>query len=154
MVLFRMGLKKHLLKPIVFTVSFLFIVTTIDWFLFHRYSGKIPFFGTNPIPPELIEAIKKQYPFYFEPLYIQYIYYISNLMKGKLGYSYTWRTPVSDLIIQQLIPTLILLITAFIIGIFLVTKFGIFSIKSSNSNEKYRLNLVSTILKSIPPFWM
>lgn len=68
--------------------------------------------GSRPTPGQLA-AVREQYGFN-DPLIVQYLHYLGGLLRGDLGTSYTLKQPVTDIITEQLGPTLVLTITALI----------------------------------------
>jgi peptide/nickel transport system permease protein len=68
--------------------------------------------GAKPTP-EQIAAVDVQYGFN-DPLVTQYWHYLSGLVRGDLGTSYVRKQPVTDIIGQQVGPTLTLTLTALV----------------------------------------
>jgi peptide/nickel transport system permease protein len=68
--------------------------------------------GSRPTPEQLA-AVTAQYGFN-DPLIIQYLRYLGGLLRGDLGTSYILKQPVTDIITEQLGPTVILTITALV----------------------------------------
>lgn len=68
--------------------------------------------GSRPTPGQLA-AVREQYGFN-DPLIVQYLHYLGGLLRGDLGTSYILKQPVTDIITEQLGPTLVLTITALI----------------------------------------
>lgn len=68
--------------------------------------------GSRPTPEQLA-AVREQYGFN-DPLIVQYLHYLGGLVRGDLGTSYILKQPVTDIITEQLGPTLVLTITALI----------------------------------------
>ncbi|NAZ75384.1 ABC transporter permease subunit [Kineococcus sp. T13] len=61
--------------------------------------------------PEELAAINAQYGFQ-DPVLTQYLHHLSGLVRGDLGESYQQFRPVTDVIGEQLAPTLVLTLTA------------------------------------------
>lgn len=77
--------------------------------------------GDRNIAPEVIEAWRARYGL-DQPIPVQYLYYVSNLLRGDLGTSYQYiGTPVADLIFPAALMTfrweLIALVGAIVIAI-------------------------------------
>src|SRR5690606_22012767 len=62
-------------------------------------------------PPEEIAAVNAQFGF-DRPLLLQYLDYLTGLLRGDLGTSYTEFRPVTDVIGAQLVPSVILTLGA------------------------------------------
>jgi peptide/nickel transport system permease protein len=74
--------------------------------------------GSKP-SPEQIAAVNAQYGF-DRPVLLQYADYLGHLVRGDLGTSYILKQPVTDIIRQQIGPTLWLTLTA-LVGAWLIT---------------------------------
>lgn len=89
-----------------------------------------------------------------DPIHIQYVNWMGEILKGNLGYTVKTGQPVSKLILERLPATLLLtgtaLIMAFIIGIPL----GVFSATNRNKMPDYILTVFSFIGISIPSFFL
>jgi peptide/nickel transport system permease protein len=66
--------------------------------------------GAKP-SAEQLAAVRAQYGL-DQPVIIQYLHYLGGLVRGNLGTSYILKQPVSDIIAQQLGPTVTLTVTA------------------------------------------
>lgn len=75
----------YILKRAVYGIITLFIITTFTFFLLHMLPGD-PFASEKAIPAAVKAELRAQYNL-DKPLYIQYGYYLKNLLKGDLGVS-------------------------------------------------------------------
>jgi peptide/nickel transport system permease protein len=103
--------------------------------------------------PEYMERLRQLFGL-DQPLYIQYLKYIWNVIHLDLGFSYRNNMPVSDLIFQKLPATLLLMgscITlAVVIGVFL----GVVAARYSGTVIDYLTTVVSLFCYSVPVFWV
>src|SRR5437764_14621670 len=53
------------------------------------------------IDPAALDALRKQYGL-DQPMYVQYLTWVSGFPHGDFGYSLEWKTPVGNLIWSQL----------------------------------------------------
>lgn len=73
--------------------------------------------GVEAVPsPEALDAIRRQYGL-DQPLHVQYLHYLSNLVRLDLGESWRLRLPVTKVIAEQLLPTLQLALLAGVIAV-------------------------------------
>ncbi|MFG1480056.1 ABC transporter permease [Xanthobacter sp. V4C-4] len=106
---------------------------------------------TNPTP-EQIAAVNAQYGF-DAPLYVQYLRYIGGLAVGDLGMSYLQHKPVLEVIGAQVLPTVVLalsaLATAWMIAIALTLA------AAGRPGFASRLATGAQILlATAPPYWL
>lgn len=84
-------------------------------------------FATNPsITTEVRENIRRSLGL-DQPIYIRYFKWVYAFLQGDLGYSFTSRSPVLDLILQRLPTTLSVVGIAYILGIIIAFPLGIIS---------------------------
>lgn len=89
-----------------------------------------------------------------QPLYIQFLDYIGNLLQGNLGNSLTYNKPVIDLILERFPNTVILAVCALIISIVIGVPAGIIAARKQNSIFDYLFTTFSLIGVSMPIFWL
>ncbi|BBA79271.1 ABC transporter permease [cyanobacterium endosymbiont of Rhopalodia gibberula] len=84
-------------------------------------------FASNPaITPEIRENIRKNLGL-DQPIYIRYIKWILAFIQGDLGYSFTSRSPVIDLILQRTPTTLWVAGIAYLLSVLIAFPLGIVS---------------------------
>ena len=88
-----------------------------------------------------------------QPLYKQYLIYLSNLLKGDLGTSIRTGQPVLQDLMQYYPATVELSICAMIIAIILGLLFGVISAVFRNKWIDHGLRAISVVGVSIPSFW-
>jgi len=103
--------------------------------------------------PEIIEMIKKKYHL-DEPLYMQYYYYITNLLKGDLGTSPITHRPVILDIMTYFPATVELAILAEILVIVIGVPLGVISALKKDSLVDHVVRVFSLIGVSLPIFWL
>lgn len=98
-----------------------------------------------------LEAIKERYGL-DRPLHIQYIRWVSNLLRGNLGWSFLFDAPVNTLIGQRFVLTLILVIGALIFSWGVGIPLGIYSAIYQYSVGDYLLSFFGFIGLALPNF--
>lgn len=109
--------------------------------------------GTENPSPEMIEALTEKYGLN-DPVPVQFVKYIGNLLKGDFGYSIISGEPVIDLILDRLGPTLLLALTGLIIAAIIGTILGIYAARKNGSKFDVFMNGISYIFDSMPGFWL
>ncbi|GGP16781.1 ABC transporter permease [Oceanobacillus neutriphilus] len=89
-----------------------------------------------------------------EPIHIQFLQYIGNLLKGHFGVSLSYNQPITDLIINRFPNTVILAVSALIIAFMIGVPAGIISASKQNSLIDYSITTISLIGVSMPIFWL
>lgn len=75
----------YILKRLGYSLITLWVIVTLTFILMHLLPGK-PFTGAKHIPEAIEENLNRRYGL-DQPLHIQYVKYIGNLLKGDLGMS-------------------------------------------------------------------
>lgn len=89
-----------------------------------------------------------------QPTYKRYWNWVSTIAEGDLGYSRTYRIPVSELMGPRLINTFYLSILALMTSLLIAIPIGIYSALHPGSKFDYIANLFSFAGISIPSFWL
>lgn len=89
-----------------------------------------------------------------QPAYKRYLNWVSDFAQGDLGYSRTYRIPVSDMIGPRLTNTFILSLSALAFSLLIAIPAGIYSALKPGSRFDYIMNLFSFAGISMPSFWL
>jgi ABC-type dipeptide/oligopeptide/nickel transport system permease component len=87
------------------------------------------------------------------PLPVQYGKYLIDLLHGNMGHSLITGQPVSEMIGEQLSPTLALAVPAWILSIILGFSFGFLGGTDANHWHKQIAQTMTTIILSTPIYW-
>lgn len=88
-----------------------------------------------------------------QPLYIQYVKWFKNLIKGDFGTSFSENVPVSEMLARRIPNTLYLMGAALFFAVIIGVPLGIYSACKPNSAGDYMLSVGSMVGLSIPSFW-
>ncbi len=150
-----MNKKGYVLKRIGHSIVTLWLILTLNFFLFRMLPGDpLRLLFTDPrIPLETLETLRVQYGLDGSLLH-QYGKYLVNILQGELGTSFVYNMPVSEILVERLINTVILLFPATLLSIFLGCLLGIISaVKRGRSADFICLSL-SQLLWATPAFWL
>lgn len=110
--------------------------------------------SSNPkITTEDIVRLKSLYGL-DKPIYVRYGNWLKDIMRGDLGYSRTYKVPVTQIIGPRLLNTMYLAIGALLLSLLIGIPCGVFSALRSNTRIDYALNLVAFAGISIPSFYL
>ncbi len=102
---------------------------------------------------EEVEAIREEYGLN-DPLHIQYLNYMSNLLRGDLGMSLKSYTPVSELILNRLPVTLTLVLAAMAWAPILGILIGVMSAINRGKAADHVGMFIAITGLSAPGFWL
>ncbi|WP_066294926.1 ABC transporter permease [Bacillus sp. FJAT-29937] len=90
-----------------------------------------------------------------DPIHIQYVKWLGNMAKGDFGESLIKRgTPVSELILNRLPNTLLLMVVSFVIAVLIAIPIGIYSAMRPYSPLDYSFTVGSFLGVATPNFWL
>jgi peptide/nickel transport system permease protein len=145
---------KYLIKRVLISLPTL-IATSIVLFGILALAPGDPMaeFATNPaITEEVRENIRKSFGL-DRPIYIRYFKWLFAFMGGDLGYSFTSRTPVLDLILQRLPTTLAVVGIAYILSVIIAFPLGVIAAVKRSSWLDRAITTFTLLGFSLPTFF-
>jgi peptide/nickel transport system permease protein len=104
-------------------------------------------------PPEAVAAIRKSFGLE-QPLPVQYVIWMSHVLRGDLGRSFLSKREVTDLLAQRIPATLELTIAAMFVTIGIGIPAGILAALRSGTAVDWIITSSTGILIAIPSFWL
>ncbi|HEX5972983.1 MAG TPA: ABC transporter permease [Gemmatimonadaceae bacterium] len=148
-------MRRYLAGRLLQAVGVVVMVTTLTFVLVHLAPG-------DPIAaaldrPGVTEAVRQQWRQSFgldRPLGEQYVRWLANAARGELGWSFSYRRPVRDVLMDALPRTMLLaglsLALSFLIGIAV----GVMQAERPGGARDRWLGRVLLLLYSVPDFWL
>jgi peptide/nickel transport system permease protein len=121
-------MNRYLLKRLLISIPTLIAISVVVFTLLAIAPGDpMGEFASNPaITPEVRENIRESLGL-DQPIYIRYFKWVAAFVRGDMGYSFTSRAPVSDLILQRLPTTLWVVGLAYILAVGIAFPLGVIS---------------------------
>lgn len=144
----------YIIRRLLLMIIILFLVSIIVFALVNILPGDpaVLLLGQEATP-QALAALRDQLGLN-DPLYIQYIHWIINVLHGNLGYSLSDHTPVLNILLQKIPVTLELTIISFIIALLIAIPLGILSATRKGSIWDYISTFGTLSGISIPSFWL
>lgn len=101
---------------------------------------------------EVLEEIRTRYGL-DQPIYVQLGRYMANVLTFDLGYSYFYNAPVTELILEKLPATLLLVFSAQILAVVTGTMLGVLAAKKPNGLVSLVVTFLSLFGFAAPVFW-
>ncbi|MGQ4809777.1 Dipeptide transport system permease protein DppB [Candidatus Entotheonellaceae bacterium PAL068K] len=102
--------------------------------------------------PELLDEIRRAYGL-DRPLYEQLWIYLARALRGDLGMSFYFNSPVVELVLRRMGPTILLIFTATVLALFLGTSMGVMASRHPEGWFSNFLTVFSLIGYAAPAFW-
>jgi oligopeptide transport system permease protein len=142
---------KYILQRVIYMFITLFIVVSVSFFLMKLIPGT-PFNNAEKLTHEQLAIMQNKYGLN-DPVPVQYVRYLVNMVKGDLGVSFQFdNTPVTKLLALRIGPSATLGIEAMIFGSLIGIILGVFAALKQNTWVDYGSTLIAVIGKSIPNF--
>ena len=104
------------------------------------------------ITEEILAAIRRDYGLDL-PIHEQLWIYLGNAIQGDLGYSFYFNSPVVELVVSRMGPTILLILAATVIALFIGTTLGVLASRNPEGLFSNFLTVASLIGYSAPAFW-
>ncbi|WP_315707841.1 ABC transporter permease [Brenneria uluponensis] len=103
--------------------------------------------------PAAIARVRAQYGL-DEPLWLQYFYFLRNLLHGEMGKSIIYRVDTLKLIMSRLEPTLCLVLGSVLLSILFTVPLAASAARHRGKLADQAVRLFSTIGLGLPSFWL
>jgi len=146
----------YLLRRTYQLVPLLLVISAFIYLLLYLMPGDPLYRMLEDVPnlrPQDYERLRKIYGL-DDPVYIQYWKWLWQLILLNPGYSREYGQPVIEIILPALKNTLVLTLSAVVIGKVLAILLGIFSAVRQYSIGDYILTALTFISYSVPAFWL
>ena len=145
---------RFIVRRLVLSLPILLLVSIMVFGLIHLIPGDpVTVILGQEATPEAAAALRHELGL-DQPLLIQYVTWVSHVLRGDLGRSLVDRTPVIDQIKLRLPVTLELTIGTFLIALLIAIPAGVLSATRRGSVADYTSTLIALGGLSIPSFWL
>ena len=142
---------KYLGKRILYMFLTLFLIASITFFLM-KLLPRTPYSNQDKLSEEQIYIMNEKYGLN-EPLPVQYLVYISGLLRGDLGTSFQFNnTPVTELLSTRVGPSMQLGVQAVVLGTTLGIVLGVIAAMNQNTWIDTTATFTAILGRSIPNF--
>lgn len=146
---------QYTLKRILWLIPTLLGVTILAYFISALAPGTPLDFLIDPnttMTAEEYEALRHQYGM-DQPIFIQYLSWLSQLLQGNWGISFRTSEPVLHMILSRLGPTLLITVSSVIIAVIISIPLGIISAVKEYTWIDYFSTGLSFLATAIPHFF-
>jgi peptide/nickel transport system permease protein len=145
--------RRYALRRVVQILPVMLFIAVVNFLLIHLAPGDpAAALAGEGAPQEFIEALRVDYGL-DKPLLQQLGTYLATLLQGDLGYSFAYRRPVVEVIVERLPATALLVFASQIPAIVFGTLLGAYSARHYPSKIDNAVTAVSLSLYAVPVFW-
>lgn len=148
-------MRRYLAGRLLQAVGVVLMVTTLTFVLVHLAPGDP--IGTALDRPGVTEAVREQWRESFgldKPLGVQYVRWVANAARGELGFSFSYRRPVRDVLADTLPRTMLLGGLALGLSFLLGVLAGVLQAERPGGARDRWLGRLLLLLYSVPDFWL
>lgn len=143
-----------ILKKILTAIPVLLVVSIVLFLLLNVMPGDAAdSMSTMDATAEEVEALRKSLGLN-DPMYIQYLRWLKNVLKGDFGISFLNGASVTEKIVTRLPVTLELTLLAMLIAVAIALPMGVLSATHRNSTIDAIASFISMIGVAVPHFWL
>lgn len=149
------SLTQYILRRLFQAVPLILAIVVVNFCLIHMAPGDpiISLVGEFHTSEEYIQNVRRQYGL-DKPLFVQLFIYIVNVLRGDFGYSFSFKQPVLDVILDRVPATLLLMIVTILFSTLAGVVLGVVSSRRQYSKTDNLVTLIALIGYSIPVFWL
>ncbi|MEP9369448.1 ABC transporter permease [Xanthobacter sp. VNH20] len=133
-----------------------FGIAVVNFFLLHLAPGdaaQVMAGEAGSATPEYMAALRKQFGL-DQPLYIQFFQYLKNVLTFNLGYSFRQGLPVSELLLQRLPATLLLMVTSILFAVSVGSTLGFIAARHAGKAVDTAISTLALLFYATPVFWI
>jgi peptide/nickel transport system permease protein len=146
---------RFLLTRLLWAAPIVLAIAVLSFVLLHLVRGDpvTALIGDFPAPPEYVARIRAEFGL-DQPVSTQLWRYLVNLAHGNLGFSFTNRMPVLDLVLARARITLLLMVPALIAASLLGVVMALAAAPRAGSGTDAAITGLSLLGHSVPVFWL
>lgn len=149
---------KYIIRRVLLTIPTLIAVSLVSFFIIQlppgdyltSYVAQLRASG-DTVDIQEIEALEERYGLN-RPFHVQYLRWMSGVLRGDFGYSFEWKVPVSSLIWERLLLTFVLSLSTLLFTWLLAIPIGVISAVRQYSFVDYASTTIGFLGLGIPNF--
>lgn len=142
-------------ERIFYAVSLILAVLVLNFLLVRLAPGDPAEFIAGEmggVTRDILESIRAQYGL-DRPVLEQLWIYLSRAAHGDLGYSYYYNSPVTDLVVARIGPTVLLILSATLVALLIGTTAGVLASRRPDGVFSGLVTVASLLGYAAPAFW-
>lgn len=146
-------MKRYIIKKLLMTIPVLIGITIIDYLIMCLAGNPLDMMTGPRITEEAISLKAAKWGL-DQPIWVQYLQWLGEVLHGNLGYSYKSYQPVAEMIGSHIGPTLLLMGVSLAVGLLLAIPAGIYSAVHRYQKRDFAVVTASFFGSSIPSFFL
>ncbi len=144
----------YVARRAIFSVFILFLASVVIFYVVSLAGDPLTYLRQNPrVSAEDLARFTALYGL-DQPLYRQYLIWITDFLQGDMGRSYSQNTSVNSIVAPRIWPTVLLMGTSLLITVLIAVPFGVYSAIKKYSAADNVGTFLSFVGFSMPTFWL
>lgn len=144
----------YLLRRFIEIIPVLLVVTIVVFTVLHLTPGDPARLMLGDVASEAdIERLRESLGLE-QPLYVQYLSFVGNLLRGDLGESLALDRSVGSALLERAEPTIVLTLLSLVIAVVFGVVTGVFSAMHHNRLADQTISTLALVGVSVPNFWL
>lgn len=147
---------QYILRRLLQTVPVVLLVVIVNFLLLQLAPGDLATVlagEAGGAPKEYIDALRARFG-QDQPLYVQLMAYLGNLLTLDLGYSFRQSAPVLDLVLDRLGPTLLLMGATLVVSLVVGVGMGVLAAIWVRTWKDHLISVAAVVFYAMPLFWV
>jgi len=147
---------RYVLKRLLQAVPVVLAIVVVNFFLLQLAEGDaadVLAGEAGSATPEYMAQLREKFGL-DQPLPVQLAVYMKNMLSFDLGYSFRHDMPVSKLVFDRLIPTLLLMVSTICIAVGLGIVLGLLAASGLNTWKDNIISVFALVSYATPLFWV
>lgn len=148
-------MSRYLIRRLVQTIPVLIFISILQFGLFNATpGGPLKAYLLDPnVSPEDVKRLEHQFGL-DQPLPVQYLNWMGNILRGDLGRSYFTHRPVIESIFERLPATIELGLAATLISYLIGVPLGVYAGLHRGGRIDHVIRFSTSILNAVPHWWL
>lgn len=146
---------RFILRRLLQAIPVILGIIIINFFLLQMMDGDVVDIlvsESGSATEEFMADLRRRYGL-DQPVYVQLLAYMRNVLVLDLGYSFRFDIPVTELILSRLGPTLTLMITTLIVSVSVGCLLGFLAALNLNTMRDWLISIFALVSYATPMFW-
>src|SRR5690606_31767383 len=144
----------YLVRRLLMMIPILLGISVISFAIMYVAPGKPAVMNLDPTISVEARARQIEALGLNEPPHVQYVKWLRNVVTGELGTSFTRRLPVSEMILERLPNTLLLMAASALLAILIAIPIGVLSARKPYTALDYSVTFGAFLGLATPNFWL
>jgi len=147
---------RYVLKRLLHSLPIILAIVVMNFFLLQLAEGDavdVLAGESGSATPEYMAELRAKFGL-DQPLPVQLVRYLGNVFMFDLGYSFRHDMPVSELVLQRVVPTLLLMVSTIFLAVGFGILLGLAAATGLNTWRDTAISIFALITYATPLFWV